>query len=323
MEAVLRSAPDDPGITSDGGPAGTPRPAGGLAPLDHGLYVTTLVVWGTSWIALSLQLGVVAPEVSLVWRFAISAVLMFVWVAAIGARWRFPLADHLRFALVGALMFSTNFALFYYGASGIPSGLLSVVFSLASVVNVLMAAVFLRMPMEPRVLAGAGLGVLGIALMFWPEIGGAQIDMRTAKGLLLCVAGTCCFCLGNMVSASNQRRGLPVIPANAWGMLYGTLLLTAVALVAGRPFIVEWTVAYLGSLAWLAVASSVVAFAAYLTLLGRIGPQRAGYLTVMFPVVALAISTAFEGYVWTWPAALGLALVLGGNLLVLRAPRAG
>jgi drug/metabolite transporter (DMT)-like permease len=125
------------------------------------------------------------------------------------------------------------------------------------------------------------------------------------------------FCTGNLVSAVNQRRGLPIVSANAWGMLYGTIWSTLLALAFGRPFIIEPTLPYLGSLVFLAVVSTVVAFAAYLTLLGRIGPARAGYATVMFPVLALVISTAMEGYSWTAYAVAGLALVALGNVLVM------
>jgi drug/metabolite transporter (DMT)-like permease len=120
-----------------------------------------------------------------------------------------------------------------------------------------------------------------------------------------------------MLSSTNQKRGLPVVSVNAWGMLYGALIMVAVGLVNGRTFTVEWTAPYLGGLLWLSIVSSVLAFASYLTLLGRIGPARAGYATVIFPVFALGISTVFEGYVWTAAAVVGLVAVMAGNLIVL------
>ncbi len=306
----MRSDPQ----TEAAGPA--PRTAL-LAPFDYALYGITVFVWGTSWIALKMQLGEVSPVVSVFWRFGVAALLMFVWVRIAGYRMRFSVPDHFRFAGLGVLIFSTNFALFYFGGQFLVSGLLSVIFSLASVINVLLAAAIFRQPVEARVVAGASLGFIGIALVFWPEIAGTAFDGAALRGFLLCVGGTLSFCLGNMLSASTQGRGLPVISANAWGMLYGTLFLGAVALLRGDAFVIETTVGYLGSLAWLAVFSSVVAFASYLTLLGRIGSGRAGYATVMFPLVALAISTLVEGYQWTMPAIAGVALVLAGNVIVL------
>ena len=303
-------------------PAG--RPAGGAAGggrfglYELVLYATTVFSWSTSWIALKNQLGVVAPEVSLVWRFVLAAAAMWVWVMAARLPWRFPARMHLRFLALGALIFSVNFALFYYGARALPSGLLSVVFSLASVFNMLIGALVFRTPVEPRVLAGGLSGFAGVALMFWPVIHGASFDAAAAAGLGLCVAGTVCFCAGNMLSGTIQRTGVPVLSANAWGMVYGAGMLALAAAVKGEAFVVEPTAKYLVSLVWLALVSSVLAFWAYLTLLGRIGASRASYTTVMIPVFALMISTVYEGYVWTPAAIAGLLLVLAGNVFVLR-----
>jgi drug/metabolite transporter (DMT)-like permease len=289
-------------------------------PADYGLYLLTIIAWSASWFAIELQVGTVPNEVNLVWRFAIATLLMFGWVLVSGRRLRFSFGDHLRFALLGVLMFSSNFLFFYYGAQYLVSGLLSVVFSLASVVNLALAALVMRERPSGRVLLGGLLGFCGIALMFLPEFDGG-FSGRTLTGLALCVGGTLCFCTGNLVSAACNRRGLPIISANAWGMLYGTLWSTLLALFLGKPFIIEPTVTYLGSLVFLAVVSTVMAFAAYLTLLSRIGGARAGYATVIFPIFALLISTGLEGYRWTGLAIAGLALVAVGNVLVIRGRR--
>ncbi|THF58940.1 DMT family transporter [Ollibium composti] len=288
-------------------------------PRDYGLYALTVIAWSLSWFAIRLQVGTVPNEVNLVWRFGIATALMFVWVVASGRRIRFPLREHVRFAGLGVLMFSTNFLLFYYAAGYLVSGLLSVVFSLASVVNILLAAVVLHETPSPRVLAGGLIGFFGIALMFSPEIAAHGLSGATVIGLALCVAGTLCFCLGNQISAAGLRRGVPLIPMTAWGMVYGTLFSALLALFLGRPFIVEPTISYLGSLLFLAVISTVIAFSAYLTLLSRIGPARAGYATVLFPIFALLVSTVMEGYQWTAYAFAGLVFVAAGNVLVIRA----
>lgn len=183
-------------------------------------------------------------------------------------------ADHARFAIQGALIFSTNFYLFYLGGQYLASGLLSVVFSLASVFNLLLSAVVFRQRIEPRVAFGAAIGFAGIGLIYWPEIAGTEFDHDALVGLLLCIGGTLFFCSGNMMSTFNQRRGLPVVSTNAWGMAYGALIMTALALVNGRTFQVEWTLPYLGGLVWLAIVSSVIAFASYLTLLGGLARRE-------------------------------------------------
>jgi drug/metabolite transporter (DMT)-like permease len=294
------------------------RPAAArLERTDLALYAATVFFWGTSWIALRAQLGVVAPEVSILWRFALAALVMWAWVAWRGDRLRYPASDHLRFLGTGLCLFSSNFILFYYGGLTVPSGLLAVVFSLASIFNLLLGAVLLRQRIEPRVALGALIGAAGIGLLFWPEITGSGFDTGALTGLALCVGGTVFFCLGNMVSTIVQRRGVPLLPANAWGMSYGVMILAALSLVRGHAFIIEPTARYLGSLVALAIGASVIAFACYLTLLRRIGAARAGYSTVLFPIVALAISTLVEGYAWTALAALGVALALLGNILVL------
>ncbi len=289
-----------------------------FAPVDYANYAATMFAWGTSWYALKLQVGVVAPEVSLVWRFALAAIIMWGWMMLSGQRMRFPLRDHTRFLLMGILLFSTNFALFYYGSKVLPSGLLSVVFSLTSIINLFLAWMVSGQRISRRVLFAGLLGFGGVALMFWPEIAGSGFDREIFVGIGLCIAGTLCFCLGNQVSASNQTRGLPVFASNGWGMTYGFAFMGLIALVRGHEFIIDPSPHYVIGLIWLAVFSSVLAFASYLTLLGRIGSARAGYLTVMFPLVALAISTLFEGYQWTPHAIVGVGFVLLGNLLVLR-----
>jgi len=291
--------------------------AGRLAPADLGLYAVTVFVWGTSWIALKGQLGEVSPEVSTLWRFLIAAPLMWLWALARGDALAYPAADHRRFAAAGALMFSSNFVLFLYGGQYLPSGLLAVVFSLVSILNLLLGAAFLGQPIVPRVAVGGMLGAAGIALLYSPQIAGG-FERGALLGLAFCLAGTLSFCAGNLVSTAIQRRGVPLLAATAWGMTYGVVALAAIVLVRGQPLIVEWTPRYLGATLYLALFASVVAFASYLTLLRRIGAARAGYATVLFPIVALAVSTLVEGYRWTLAAILGAALALAGNVLVLR-----
>jgi drug/metabolite transporter (DMT)-like permease len=284
---------------------------------DLALFATVVLVWGTSWLPLKLQLGIVAPEVSGVWRFALAAAVMFAWLWFAGHRVRFGLSDHLRFVFLGALLFSFNFLCAYYGGFYLTSGLLAVVFSLAAVINPLLAAVIWRALPEPRVLIGAALGVAGVSLLFGPEILAADASRETAIGLAFVFAATLFFCTGNMFSAVYQQRGIAVLSANTWCMVYGTVWFALIALLRGEPFIVEWSATYLLSILWLAIPSTVIAFAAYLTLLGRIGAGRASYSTVLVPVVALALSTFFEGYHWTLAAAFGVVLVLIGNVIVL------
>lgn len=285
------------------------------------LYGLTVLIWGTTWIAMTYQVGVVAPELSVGYRFAIAAVLVFIWALATRQRLRFAWRTHLLLAAMGLCMFSFNFYFFYLAAAFLTSGLLAVVFSLTVVLNIVNGRLLLGRRASPRTLVAAGLGLAGIVALFWPEVERFDLADQGTLGLLLSLAGTFCFSLGNIASAQAQMRGLPVLSCNAWGMAYGALAMCALALVGGAPLAFDTALPYVASLLYLALCGSVIAFGAYLTLLGRIGADRAAYATVLFPLVALAISTAVEGYVWTPAALLGVGLVLAGNLLVLLQPR--
>lgn len=288
-----------------------------LERLDYTLYGGVVVSWSLSWYAIILQLGVVSPEVSLVWRFTLAALIMFAWVGIRGGKLRFALAEHARFAVLGLFIFSVNFLFFYFAGSYLVSGLLSVVFSLASVFNICLTAIIFGQRPGRRTLGGVTMGIAGIALLFWPEVGGAKLDGGSLTGLALAVCGTLCFCTGNLISARLQARRIPVLSSTAWGMAYGAASMAVFAYFRGQDFIIEPTLSYLGSLAFLAVVSSVVAFTCYLTLLGRIGSGRAAYATVMFPVLALILSTFVENYTWTPMVISGLVLALAGNIVVL------
>ena len=287
-----------------------------MKPFELLLYSMVVFGWSTSWLPLKWQLGVVAPEVSLLWRFVIAATVMFVISIYLRQSLIFHWRTHLRLALLGLCIFSTNFAFFYHGGKGVASGLLAVVFSSASLVNVVMTAVLGRS--RPRIahLFAAMVGLTGVVCLFWPEL---QLSNTALTSLALCLIGTLFFCTGNMVSAACQKRGIPIFASASWGMLYGACYLALFSFISNHEFTIEPTAKYVLGLVWLALVSSVMTFAAYLSLIGRIGPSRAGYATVIFPVFALLISTVFESYTWSSLAFIGLGLVICGNVIMLRA----
>ncbi len=285
------------------------------------LYVATVFIFGTGWLPLKLQLGVVAPEVSALWRFLLAALIMFAIVRVTGARLAFAPRDHLLFAGMGATLFSLNFVSFYYAGYHMPSGLLSVVFALAAIIIPVLSAVFLGLPLRRRVLAGAAAGVLGLALIFAPSVVAAEGVDGIGTGLALALGGTFCFSLGSLFSGIAAQRRYPLASMTAWGFFYGLFILLALVLARGLPLAVEWNARYLGSLAYLVAAQTLSGFAVYLLLIRRIGTSRAGYGTVLFPLVALALSTWYEAFHWTVAAAAGIALVLAGTLLVLMPER--
>lgn len=285
-------------------------------------YLLTVLIWGSTWFAIKFQLGVVDPSVSLVYRFGLAALLLLAWCLLRRIRLSFSVTEHLAMAAQGACLFSTNYLLFYWCTGLITSGLVAIIFSTVIVMNIINGAIFLKRRVEAIVLLGALVGLTGIILVFWHEILAAQTESAAAsadvlKGLGIGLIATFMASLGNILSARNQAKGIPVLQTNAFGMAYGTTLMALFALFSGVPFAFEWTEAYVGSLLYLSVFGSIIAFGAYLTLVGRIGADRAAYATVLFPLVALVISSVFEGFQWTGMAISGIALVLLGNIMVV------
>ena len=283
------------------------------------LYLASVLIWGSTWLAITFQYGVVAPEVSVAYRFFLAAALLMGWCLVRGLKLRFTLREHAWLVLQGALMFGINYVCVYLAEQHIPSGLVATLFSLMVFLNLIGARILFAAPLTARALVGAALGVAGVAFICLPGAGRAM-GSGLSGGIGLALAGTVTASLSNLVSQRNQRHGLPVLQGNAFGMLYGAALVTLYCLAMGRPFAFDFSPHYLGSLAYLAVFGSVLAFGAYLTLIGRIGSGRAGYAMVATPLVALLLSTLVEGLRWQPSLALGVVLCLGGNLLVLGRP---
>lgn len=287
------------------------------------LYLLTVLIWGTTWIALKLQLGVVAIPVSIVYRFGLAALILFAMLLLSRRLQVMNRRGHLICLAQGLCLFCINFMCFLTASQWIPSGLVAVVFSTATLWNALNARVFFGQRIARNVLLGGALGLLGLGLLFWPELAGHHASPQTLLGLALALAllGTLCFSAGNMLSSLQQKAGLKPLTTNAWGMAYGATMLAGWCLFNGIAFDMEWNLRYIGSLLYLVIPGSVIGFTAYLTLVGRMGPERAAYCTVLFPVVALNVSAFVEGYQWTAPALAGLVLVMLGNVLVFRKPR--
>jgi drug/metabolite transporter (DMT)-like permease len=280
-------------------------------------YSLTILIWGSTWLVITFQLGVVAPEASIVYRFGLAALLLLIYAGVRRLPMRFTVRQHGFIALQGIFLFSLNYILVYLAEQNLTSGLVAIVFSLIILANVLLGAIFLRNPIRPNVVLGGVIGVLGLALVFWPQLGAFAQAGAWQLGLLLSVAGVISASAGNIISARNQRAGLPVVQTNAYGMAYGALATLLIALVRGIPFTFDPSPGYVLSLLYLAIFGSVIAFGTYLTLVGRLGVDRAAYIGVVFPLVALLLSMMFEGLSLGALGLAGVLLVALGNVLVL------
>lgn len=286
------------------------------------LYCLVVVIWGTTWIAIYLQQGPVAAPVSIFWRFAVATALMMLMMWIRGKLRTLSLRDHLFCLLQGSCVFCFNFWCFYTAAAWINTGLESVIFSMAVLFNAVNSFFFFGQKPPLRFYCAAALGLTGIVTLFWQDLMSSGFSGSLLLGIALSALGTFGFSLGNMVSLRHQKKGLEVMTTNSWAMLYGTLLIAMIALLRGDNFTPQWTFSYLGALLYLAVFGSVIAFGAYFTLVGRIGPSNAAYSTLLFPLVALSFSTVYEGYIWQMNAVAGLFLILSGNLVMFARPPA-
>ena len=282
------------------------------------LYVVTVLIWGSTWFVITLQLGVVPPAVSVAWRFLTAAVILIGYALLRGLPLRFSRRDHLWMALQGLLLFCLNYVGFYLSEQYLTSGLVAVICSMLTVGNIIGMRVFFNVHTQLLNLLGAMLGIVGVIVLFWPEFSTLSATDSTTAGMAWALGATISASLGNMVATRNQRQALPVLQVNGWSMLYGALITCVIAAALGQRFVFDWSWRYLSSLAYLAVFGSVVAFGTYLTLMKRIGAARAGYTMVALPVVALVISTFLEQLHWTPTLWVGVALCLAGNVLVLR-----
>ena len=281
------------------------------------LYVITVLVWGSTWIAIKYQLGSVDPLVSVIYRFGLATALLmsFCWIR--GLNLKFSMKDHFFMVLLGVFLFSINYWLVYMAEVHLTSGLVAVLFSSIVFFNIANGSIFLGAVIEKKMIAGALAGIAGIVLIFMPEIQSFHLAENSLLGIALGFFSVLLASFGNITSARNTQNKIPILQANAFGMGYGTLVLLLIALFLGKEFTFSMSAPYVGSLVFLSVFGSIIAFGCYLTLIGSMGANKASYTIMVVPVVALVISSFFEGYAWSLSAIAGLVLVVGGNFLAL------
>ena len=280
------------------------------------LFVATVLIWGTTWIAIAMQVGPVPALDSVFYRFAIAAALLIGGLAAAG-KLPLPARRHQPFILAqGLCLFCGNFICFYTAAPHITSGLMSVIFSLATVFNAVNARLFYGDRITLRTLAAAALGVVGLVALFAHDL---LIDFNadTLEGAGLVALGTLSFSLGNMASRRNSAAGITPAVANAWGMAYGAAVLLGLIVATGTPLVAPSGTAYTAALLYLAVFGSVVAFTTYLMLVARLGSSRAAVHRRAVPGGgAVHFQPVRRATAGPPPPGLGLVLCLAGNVVM-------
>lgn len=281
------------------------------------LYAAVVLIWGTTWSAIPFQLGVVAEEVSVAYRFGLAALVLYLYAAFSRRQILLPARAYPFVLVQGALLFCINYFFVYYGTAYLTSGVVAVLFSSIIVMNAIQERLFFGRQIDGRFWIAAIVGFTGISLIFWPEVAELKLTDGSVYGGLLVLFGTFVASLGNMAAVVNTNKGLPVVAVNAHAMAFAAMLALAIAAALGHEFDFLMQVDFIVSLVYLAVFGSAVAFGCYLALLRRIGASRASYSTLLFPIVALLVSTFLEGYRWTGPAIVGMLLMLAGNWLIL------
>ena len=259
---------------------------------------------------------------SIAHRFLLSALLIWLFLLLRRQPLRLPWRDHPFLVLQGLCLFCVNYYFVYHAEMVLTSGLVAVVFSSLMLFNVVNSALFMGSKVHADVVIGGLIGLMGMAIVFWPELGALNLNDENFVALLYCLTGTALASFGNIIAARNRKHDIPVLVTNTWAMGYGAAAMYLAAILSGAPISIDWSVPYILSLLYLSIFGSVIAFWAYLTLIGRIGADRAGYANLVFPLVALLISTFAEDYQWSLHALMGMTTVVLGNWLVMRGSKA-
>ena len=289
-----------------------------LSGLNGVLYGITILIWGSSWIMIKFQVEIVSASISVFYRFFLAAIILQCLCLIKRQKSVYDLREYIFIAIQGFCLFAVNYWLFYLSAEYLSSGLMALIFSTIVVMNMINGRIWFGTPINLKMVFGAMMGISGLTLVFWPEIQWEDSNYNMFKGLLLAFVATYFSSLGNIVSLRNQKKGIPVFYSNAYAMTFGCLTMLMITMITDEHWNFSWNPQFLLSLVFLSVFASVVGFWCYLTLLGRVGADRGAYATLIFPIVALSISTVFEGYQWSLIAISGVVLILLGNYIILK-----
>ncbi|MEP2447886.1 MAG: DMT family transporter [Balneola sp.] len=285
------------------------------------LFITPVLIWGSTWYVIKFQVGNVDAMLSVSYRFGIAGVLMQIVCSLWKMKMNFTRKEHQFILLQGLLIFGFNYWLVYTSELYLTSGLVGLIFSLLVFLNILNGRIFLKTPFENKVIIGGFLGLVGTGMVFWEDLSRFSFTDGKIIGLFFAVGGTYLASLGNITSARNQKAGIPVIQSNAFGMVYGAIAMFVIAVILGKEIRFEVSQSYVLSLLYLAIFGSIIAFGAFMTLIGNIGASKAAYVSLIAPVIALTISTFLEDYTWSAISLSGAVMILVGNVVALRSSK--
>ena len=281
-------------------------------------FLLVALIWGSTWFVIRDQLTAAPPSWSVAYRFAIATVAMFLLASRLKRGFRMTVGGHLMAFGIGFTQFFLNFNFVYRAELYITSGIVAVLFALLMVPNAVLGRIFLGVEITGRFILGTLIALAGIVLLLIHETLEAPLGGGVELGIILTACGILSASAANVMQASNTASKRPLTLLLAWAMLWGTLFDITFALAVAGPPVFPAEPRYWAGVAYLALLGSVVTFPLYFALIRDIGPGRAAYNGVLVPVVAMALSTLFEGYVWSELAVAGAALALFGMVVALR-----
>ena len=285
-------------------------------------FIIVTLLWGSTWIVIKDQLGIVPPGWSVTYRFLVAGIVMLGVALATKVSLRIGWAGQAFAAIFGVAQFVLNFNFVYRAEQHITSGLVATVFALLFVPNAVFARIFLGQRINGRFIIGSAIGITGLALLFVNEArGDAHSQVETLTGIGFTLAGVFSASTANVMQATERARALPMASVLGWGMLWGVLFDASFAYAISGPPVLDMRIAYFAGIAYLGILASALAFSLYFRIIREIGPAKAAYSSVLIPVIAMGFSTAFEGYHWTFLAAAGAVVALTGLVVALSAPK--
>ncbi|TFW28852.1 EamA family transporter [Massilia arenosa] len=290
------------------------------------LFAIASLIWGSTFWAITLQLGDVPPAVSVVYRFALASVTIFAYCLVRGGGLRLPWRTQKWTLLQGFCTFCLSYVCTYNAEQYLVSALVAVLFALMVFWNPIFNRMAFRTAITWRTWGAGAVAMAGVTLLFWDSIATAWHDIQAGGngrflfGLALALTATLASSAGNVVVVKVREHSQDVMLTMGWSMFWGTCFVAAFCLLTGQPFIVASTVRYWAGLAYLSIFGSVIAFFAYFTLIARIGSQKAVYIGVITPVISVLLSIRLEHYrpgPLEW---LGMVLCLSSVAWAVRTP---
>ena len=282
------------------------------------LFIATLLCWGPTWYIIKFQLGTVDPMVSVFYRFFLASVIILLFCIYKKINLRFSIKEHFFIAVLGIFLFNINYVIFYLSTQYLISGFVALCFSSILFMNVINNIIFHRSSPNIVTLIGGTIGTLGLIIIFYDEIITFEFSSGTSYGIFLGIIATYFASLGNLISAHTSKIKLEVIPVTGLGMFYGSISLMIYLILMGNSFSFEVSHQYIFSLIYLSIFGSVFGFSLYLTLIKKLGSNDAAYVAIIMPLVALVVSTFFEGLVWDVSLVLGAIMIVLGNVIILK-----